>query len=131
MTLMVWTASLTGLVGLGIFVAGLAIGWIAAKASGGTSALVRDLSVQANLPSGTMPGGIRISKSVVRRLTLKCQCGSEWHFAEGSGPLPADAKPSPTGETFECPNCGRGIDLKAERKIEAETLAGLNLPKTS
>lgn len=129
MAMMVASVALTGPVLLGIFLAGLAIGWIAGKTRvwGGINV---QLSGQ-NLAPEMTPGGIKISKSVMRRLTLKCQCGSEWHFAEGSGTLPADAKPFPTGDTFECPNCGRGIDLKAERKLEAETLSGLNLSKTS
>lgn len=128
MALAMETVTLTGPMVFLIFLAGVAIGWIAAKMRGGTIDV--QLSGQT-LPPGSVPGGIKITKSVVRRLTLKRQCGAKWDFAEGSGALPAGTKPFPTGDTFECPSCGRSMDLKAERKLEAEALAGLNLPKTN
>jgi hypothetical protein len=111
-----------------IFLAGFAVG-VVAKARGGGA--MRIGFSTGDFPQGTVPGGIKISKSLVRRLTLKCRCGAKWDFAEGSGALPPGTKPFPTGDAFECPSCGRSIDLKAERQAEAEALAGLNLPKTN
>lgn len=122
------TVTLSWPVVLMIFVAGVAVGWLAARVRvGGT--LNAQLSGQS-LPPGTIPRGVKITKSVVRRLTLKCQCGAKWDFAEGSDARPAGTKPFPTRDTFECPSCGHSIHLKAERKLEAEALAGLNLPET-
>jgi hypothetical protein len=122
------TASLSGPVVFGVFLSGIAIGWIAAKAGvGGTI----NVGLSSQLPQGTMPGGITIANSMVRKLTLQCLCGAKWNFAEGSGALPLGNNPFPTGDSFECPSCGRSIDLKAERQLEAEALARLNLPKTN
>lgn len=77
-------------------------------------------------------GGVRLIKSVntatTRRLTLKCKCGAVWNFAEGTGPLPPNAQPIPTSDTFVCPQCGKSIDLTQERQLEAEALKNLNLP---
>ena len=68
-----------------------------------------------------------IKKTTMRTLTLKCKCGSVWKFAESSDAQPPGTQPIPTGDSFVCPQCGSSIDLKAERQLEAEALANLNL----
>jgi hypothetical protein len=122
------TVTLSWLAVFGVFLSGFALGWVVAKLPVGGTIKVR---LSPNLAPGTVPGNINITKSVVRRLTLKCQCGANWDFAEGSDALAPGTRPFPTGDTFECPSCGRSIDLKVERQLEAKALANLNFPKIS
>jgi hypothetical protein len=105
-----------------IFFGGIAVGWLAAKAAAGGS-------VETGLSAGdpSTPGVVNAAKTIkTRNLALRCRCGAIWKFAESTGPLPPETEPIPTGDTFVCKQCGKSIDLKAERQLEAETLANLN-----
>ena len=109
-----------------IFVIGVAVGWVMAKTrvSG---------SLQVNVP-GVDPSQVGKSRtlsfvktSTTRTLALKCQCGAFWKFTEGSGTQAPGTQPIPTGDSFVCPKCGKSIDLKAERQLEAQALINLGL----
>jgi len=113
-----------------IFLCGVGLGWLLSKVRAGIAINIPPFS--GNRVLGNMPGGVKVSQSVVRRLSLQCQCGAIWQFAEGSGPvptgmLPPGTQPMPTGDLFVCPTCGCSIDLKTERQLEADALAKMNL----
>jgi len=109
-----------------IFFLGFAVGWVVAKARAGSSLNV-DIST-GSLPQGAKPGTIRLVKTTTTRtLAMKCKCGAFWQFSEGAGDALPGTRPMPTGDSFVCPNCGNSLDLKAERQLEAEVLAKLNL----
>lgn len=111
---------------IAIFAFGVAVGWIIATVR--VRGSVRIGFTPADIQQGTaIPRGARFIKSVntatVRSLTLKCGCGALWKFAEGTGPLPPETQPIPRGDSFICPNCGKSIDLKQERQLEAQAEA--------
>lgn len=125
--------TLPWMVVLGIFVLGVAVGWLMAtvRVRGSVNVSLSPRDVQ----QGFARSGVRLIKSVNtatgRRLTLKCQCGAVWNFAEGTGVLPADAQPIPTDDSFVCPRCGKSIDLTQERRLETEALKSLNFGNKS
>ena len=107
-----------------IFLFGVAVGWMMATVRVRGSVKI---GFPADIQRGTIPRGVRFIKSgntaTVRRLTLTCQCGATWKFAEGTSPLPPETQPIPRGDSFVCPNCGKAIDLKQERQLEAQAEA--------
>lgn len=118
------TVTLSWFTVFAIFVIGVAVGWVMAKTrvSG---------SLQVNVP-GVDPSQVGKSRtlsfvktSTTRTLALKCQCGAFWKFTEGSGVQAPGTQPMPTGDSFVCPKCGKSMDLKAERQLEAQALASL------
>ena len=111
-----------------IFLSGVALGWAVARTHIGGS-LKAGIST-AGLSQGAKPGGFGfVRQTTVRSLALKCQCGAVWKFAEGTDPQPPGTQPIPTGDSFVCPKCGNSMYLKAERQLEAEALAKLDLKK--
>ena len=114
--------NLSGFAVLLIFLLGVLVGWILAKLRAGAV-------LKIGLSSGSLgPATFKITRTAVRNMTLRCQCGAIWNFREGSGPFPPGTQPMPTGDSFVCPKCGKSIDLTLERQVEAEALAHLNLP---
>ncbi len=104
-----------------IFVAGALVGWFA---SGKVSTRV-SVGMRPDLAGDPARPGIRFQTTRTRTVVLKCQCGAMWHFREGSGPLPPGTEPFPTGDSYICKNCGRSIDLKQERQLEADAFRDL------
>ncbi len=107
-----------------IFLAGALVGWFA---SGKLSARV-SVGVRPELQGGLGKPGIHFQTTRTRTIVLKCQCGAIWHFREGSGPFPPGTEPIPAGDSYICKQCGRSIDLKQERQLEADVLRDLNSP---
>ena len=108
-----------------IFLIGIAVGWIMAKTRVSGSL---DVSISPGDPSQGKPRTLSFVKStIVRSLALKCQCGAVWKFAESTDAQPPGTQPMPTDDSFVCPQCGKSIDLKAERQLEAQALAKLDL----
>jgi hypothetical protein len=112
------TVTLPWIAVLLIFLAGALVGWFA---SGKASARV-SVGVRPDLPGDLGRSGIRFQTTRTRTIVLKCQCGAIWHFREGSDPLPPGTEPIPAGDSYICKQCGRSIDLKQERQLEADAL---------
>ncbi len=115
------TVTLPWIAVLGIFLAGGLVGWFA---SGKVSARM-SVGVRPELPGDPGKPSIRFQRTRTRTMVLKCQCGAIWHFREGSGPLPTGTEPIPAGDSYICKQCGRSIDLKQERQLEADALRDL------
>ena len=119
------TVTLSWFAVFAIFVIGIAVGWVMAKTRVSGSL---DVSVSPADPSQGKTRTLNFVKTTtMRTLALKCQCGALWKFTENSGPQPPGTQPMPTGDSFICPKCGKSIDLKAERQLEAEALANVDL----
>jgi hypothetical protein len=106
---------------IAVFLLGVVVGWFAANKVG------VNISRKAfNMPPGELlrSGGSRFVRAT-RTVVLKCKCGATWKFREGTGSLPPGVEPIPTGDSFTCKKCGRSIDLKVERQLEAEALASI------
>jgi membrane protease subunit (stomatin/prohibitin family) len=118
------TVTLSWLTVFSIFVIGLAVGWVMAK-----TRVSGSLQVEVSGVDPSQEGKPRtlsfVKTSTTRTLALKCQCGALWKFTESSGAQPLGTQPMPAGDSFICPKCGKSIDLKAERQLEAEALANL------
>jgi hypothetical protein len=88
----------------------------------GTSVNIR-IEPQGPGASGENRFGFTFEKLVQRTqetdLLIKCQCGAEWKFAEGTGNLPPDSQPIPKGDSFVCPKCGKTTDLRPIKNIQA------------
>jgi hypothetical protein len=104
---------------IAVFLLGVVVGWFVANQVG----------VSVSLRTSNMPpvellrsGSSRFVRTT-RTLLLKCKCGATWQFREGTGSLPPGVEPIPTGDSFTCKKCGRSIDLKVERQVDAEALA--------
>lgn len=101
---------------IGVFAFGIVVGWLIAK----------HLRVQVSANVGVsgdrkLAGTARIiRKTVTRNLTLKCQCGAVWKFADGDVSVPPGSEPLPSGDSFTCRNCGRSIDLEGEKEAFAK-----------
>lgn len=121
------TITLSWLTVLAVFLIGIAVGWVMAKTRVSGSL---NVNISPAAPSQAKPTSLSFIKTTTTRtLALKCQCGAVWKFSESSGPQPPGTQPIPTGDSFVCPKCGKSMDLKAERQLEAEALANLNLKK--
>ncbi len=107
---------------IGIFLLGAIAGWLAAGKIG-TRVSVKVGSGPLVDPDLSRGLHVRINKS--RSVALKCQCGAIWQFHDGIGPFPPGTEPIPTGDSYVCKKCGRSIDLKQERQLEAEALRNL------
>lgn len=119
------TVALSWLTVLAVFLIGVAVGWVMAKTRVSGSL---NVNISASDPSQGKPRTLSFVKTTTTRtLALKCQCGAVWKFSESSGLQPPGTQPLPTGDSFVCPKCGKSMDLKAERQLEAEALANLNL----
>jgi hypothetical protein len=112
------TVTLPWIAVLIIFLAGALGGWFA---SGKVSARVSG-GVRPELPGNPGRSGIHFQTTRTRTIVLKCQCGAIWQFREGSGPFPPGTEPIPAGDSYICKKCGRSIDLKQERQVEADAL---------
>ena len=107
------TISALGLAG--IFVLGFVIGWVCGKARIGGSF---NISVErADPASGSNP--TFVFAKTVKTMSLKCQCGETWRFHETSGHPDQGSQPMPEGDSYTCPKCGRTIDLREIRKLQA------------
>lgn len=121
------TITLSWLTVLAVFLIGIAVGWVMAKTRVSGSL---NVNISPADPSQAKPTTLSFVKTTTTRtLALKCQCGAVWKFTESSGPQPPGTQPFPMGDSFVCPKCGKSMDLKAERQLEAEALANLNLKK--
>lgn len=119
------TVTLSWLTVLAVFLIGIAVGWVMAKTRVSGSL---NVNISPADPSQAKPRTLSFVKTTTTRtLALKCQCGAIWKFSESSGPQLPGTQPLPTGDSFVCPKCGKSMDLKAERQLEAEALANLNL----
>lgn len=116
------TVTLPWIAVLAIFLAGALVGWFA---SGKLSARV-SVGVRPGLTGDPGRTGIHFQTTRTRMIVLKCQCGAIWRFREGIGPLPPSTEPFPTGDSYICKQCGRSIDLKQERQVEADALRDVN-----
>jgi hypothetical protein len=107
-----------------VFLLGGVVGWFAANKVG-----VNISRKTFNMPPGELlrSGGSRFARAT-RTVVLKCKSGATWQFREGTGSLPPGVEPIPTGDSFTCKKCGRSIDLRVERQLEAEALASLRPP---
>lgn len=114
------TVSLPWVAVLAVFFAGIVVGWLAAKNLGLNVSARTRLVPKTDLPAADFRTHTFVKST--RKLMLKCQCGAVWQFADGTGPFPPGTEPIPTGDSFICKNCGRSIDLKAERQLEAQAL---------
>ena len=118
------TVTLPWLTVLAIFLIGIAVGWVMAKTRVSGSL---NVNISPADPSQGKPRTLSFVKTTTTRtLALKCQCGAVWKFTDSSSPQ-VGTQPIPTGDSFICPKCGKSMDLKAERQLEAEALANLNL----
>ena len=115
------TVTLPWVVVFAIFLAGALVGWFA-SGRGSAGAFI---GVRPELAGDPGKPGIRFQTTRTRTMVLKCQCGATWHFRQGSGPLPPGTEPIPTGDAYICKKCGRSIDLRQERRLEAEALRDL------
>lgn len=104
---------------LGIIAVSIFAGWMVSRLP-----LLRMVRISFTNGVGNSSSGVVIQKKQ-RILQLKCKCGSEWRFRDGSGPNPPGFESFPAGNSFVCPNCGTSIDLSQERKLEADALANL------
>jgi hypothetical protein len=121
------TVTLPWVAVLAVFIAGIVVGWLAAKNLGLNVSVGGRLIPKTDLAAaGGSHGFLKTTRTFRRKLVLKCQCGAVWQFADGTGPFPPGTEPLPTGDSFICNNCGRSIDLKAERRLEAEALQDVN-----
>lgn len=121
------TVTLSWLTIFAIFLVGIAVGWVMAKTRVSGSV---NVDISGADPSRGKPRILSFVKTTTTRtLALKCQCGALWKFADSSGPQQPGTQPIPTSDSFVCPKCGRSVDLKAERQLEAEALANLDLKK--
>lgn len=118
------TVTLSWFTVFAIFVIGVAVGWVMAKTrvSGSLQVSVPGVDPSQAGKSRTLSF---VKTSTTRTLALKCQCGAFWKFTEGSGAQAPGTQPMPTGDSFVCPKCGKSMDLKAERQLEAQALASL------
>ena len=98
----------------GIFLAGLAAGWLIATVRVSGSARI----------SFRSPGNVTpfLATKATRTLELKCACGSLWKFRDTPGPLPPGFQPYPTGDSYSCPRCGKVTDLNEIRKLAANAM---------
>jgi len=118
------TITLPWIAVIAVFLLGGVAGWFAANKVG------VNVSPKAfNMPPVELlrSGGSRFVKTT-RTVVLKCKCGATWQFREGADSLPPGVEPIPAGDSFTCKKCGRSIDLKVERQLEAEALASLKSP---
>lgn len=95
-----------------VFVAGIVIGWILANVM-----RTRDTILSA-LPPGTDLGagsGLRIGKTKIRIMELKCKCGTMLKFRD---PVAPGYEPYPSGDSFACSNCGKVYNLAEMRNLE-------------
>ncbi len=118
------TVTLPWIAIIAIFFLGGVVGWFVANKVGVTASLRAFNRPPVEL---LRSGGSRLVKTT-RTVVLKCQCGATWQFREGTGSLPPGVEPIPTGDSFTCKKCGRSIDLKVERQLEAEAFASLKPP---
>lgn len=94
-----------------VFVAGVVIGWILANVMRTKETI---LSALPGTDLGT-GAGLRIGKTKIRVMELKCKCGAMLKFRD---PVAPGYEPYPTGDSFACSNCGKVYDLKEMRNLE-------------
>jgi hypothetical protein len=118
------TITLPWIAVIAVFLLGGVLGWFAANKAG-----INVSPKASNMPpvEVSRSGGSRFVKTT-RTVVLKCKCGATWQFREGTGSLSPGFEPMPTADSFTCKKCGRSIDLKVERQLEAEALASLKPP---
>jgi hypothetical protein len=118
------TVTLPWIAVAGVFLLGAVVGWLAAGKIGSRVSV----NVGAKpLVDPDLPRGLHVRVTKSRNVAIKCQCGAMLQFREGSGPFPPGIEPMPSGDSYICPKCGRSIDLKQERQLEAEVMRNLNL----
>jgi hypothetical protein len=115
------TITLPWIAVIAVFLFGVVVGWFAANKVGANVSLGAFNRPPVEL---LRSGGSRLVKTT-RTVVLKCQCGATWQFRDGTGSLPPGVEPIPTGDSFTCKKCGRTIDLKVERQLEAKALASV------
>jgi hypothetical protein len=94
-----------------VFAAGIVIGWILANVM-----RTRDTILSA-LPPGTDLGagaGLRLGKTKVRIMELKCKCGTMLKFRD---PVAPGYEPYPSGDSFSCSSCGKVYNLAEMRSL--------------
>ena len=99
---------------VGIFFAGLIVGWFIAT-----------LRVRGNIRFSFLPSGKVtpfLATKTTRTLELKCDCGSTWKFRDTAGPLAPGFQPYPTGDSYACPKCGKVTDLNEIRRLAGNAM---------
>jgi hypothetical protein len=100
---------------VGIFIAGLLMGWLIATFRIGGRFRISLRPVGSDTPW--------LVTKTVRTMELKCGCGSVWKFRNADGPVKPGYQPYPTGSSYVCPNCGRVTDLNEIQKLEQDLKA--------
>lgn len=95
-----------------VFVAGIVVGWILANVMRTKDTILAALPPGTDLTAGA---GLRLGKTKVRIMELKCKCGSVLKFRD---PVAPGYQPYPTGDSFTCPDCGKDYNLGEMRNLE-------------